>query len=142
MSKRTAITDKSIDGGTGMAPRSLTKAEFGRRLHRMVLDRGWNQSELARQSGVGKDAISTYINGKSFPNPTNLSKIAMALGVEPGALLPNSIETAIDRELPAFEMKQAVGQPSRVWLRINRAVDFTTAAKIVELLKHEQERED
>lgn len=136
------ITDKDIDLEAALTPRALTKQEFGRRLLRSILDRGWNQSELARQAGVGKDAISTYVNGRSFPDPGNLRKIAMALGVEPGSLLPNTIETAMDRELPAFEMKQAVGMPNRVWLRINRAVNFGTAAKIVELLRSEQEEGD
>lgn len=130
------VRDEDIDDG--YAPRSLTKQEFGRRLLRMTLDRGWNQSELARQCDVGKDAISTYINGKSLPGPRNLQKIAMAFGVEPGSLLPNSIETTMDRELPAFEMRQAVGHPDQVWLRINRAVKFKTAAKIVDLLKEDQ----
>lgn len=136
-----AVTDIDIDGDNLLAPRSLTKQEFGRRLHRMILDRGWNQSELARRADIGRDAVSTYVNGRSFPDPKNLQKICMALGVEPKELLPNSIETKMDREIPAFEMRQAAGDPSKVWLRINRAVQFSSAAAIVEILRKEQEQE-
>ena len=62
-----------------MSPRELTKQEFGRRLMALMLDKGWNQSELARAAKLGRDAISTYIRGISFPEPKNLVKLAQAL---------------------------------------------------------------
>lgn len=35
-----------------MSPRALTKLEFGRRLHKLILERGWNQSDLARAASM------------------------------------------------------------------------------------------
>jgi len=120
-----------------MAPRELSKHEFGRKLMALMLDKGWNQSELARRAKIGRDAVSTYIRGVSFPEPVSLNKLAKALGLTAEQLLPNTTIRGIASDpTPAFEIKQAAGgDPSRVWLRVNRIVTFEQAAKIVQLLK-------
>jgi transcriptional regulator with XRE-family HTH domain len=120
-----------------MQPRELSKHEFGRKLMALMLDKGWNQSELARRSKVGRDAVSTYIRGVSFPEPVNLQKLAVALGLTTEQLLPNvTIRGIASDPSPAFEIKQAAGgDPSRVWLRVNRIVSFDQAAAIVAILK-------
>lgn len=66
------------------------KKDFGLRLRAMTLDKGWNQSELARRSELGRDNISGYITGKYIPNPPHLVKIAKALGVQPKDLFPET----------------------------------------------------
>jgi transcriptional regulator with XRE-family HTH domain len=119
-----------------MTPKELTKQEFGRRLMALMLDKGWNQSELARASKLGRDAISTYIRGVSFPEPKNLHKLAKALDTTADQLLPNAIVRAMDNDAaPMLEIRQAAGHPDKVWVRVNRMVTFTQAAEIFALLK-------
>lgn len=131
------------ESSAATTPRSLTKQEFGRRLYRRMLEKNWNQSDLARAAfGAdkagnvkGRDAVSTYIRGLAFPEPKSLKKLADAFGCEPHELLPNAIEAAMDSEIPALEIKQAAGHPNQVWLRVNQLVSLDVAAKIFDALK-------
>jgi transcriptional regulator with XRE-family HTH domain len=131
------------------APRELSKIEFGRRLNQLLLERDWTQSDLARQAfgettdtrgykvPKNREVISSIINGKSFPSPLNLRRIAKALGMEEDKLLPNVKKMAIDaeKERPAFEFKVATGHPNEGWLQINQLVSYDTFVKIAALLK-------
>lgn len=138
---RTHITDETTEvpatSERPLAPKHLTKLEFGRRLYKLMLDRGWHQSELSRQSGLPRDSISVYVRGKSFPTPTSLQALARAFGVAPHELLPNHVESAIDEDHPAFEMKISPNAPNVAWLRLNRLVSVKTAVKIAEMLEAE-----
>jgi len=120
-----------------LTPRALTKQEFGRRLFALIMERGWNQSDLAREADLGRDSISTYVNGKTFPTPKALRSLANALGVDPEELLPNEMLNAFEDEHPAVELRQAVGHPDKAWLRVNRAMSFGTAARIISLIDEE-----
>lgn len=126
--------DEAPDGGS---VRHLTKEQFGRRLYNRMLDLGWNQSELARQAGLPRDSISTYVRGQSFPTPLSLKKLSDALGARPEELLPNSAESAIDRDNPAMEMKVSTADPTKAWLRVNRMVTLSNAAKIMQILSED-----
>jgi transcriptional regulator with XRE-family HTH domain len=120
-------------------PRALTKQEFGRRLHALILEKGWNQSELARRAELGRDAISTYVRGRSFPEPSSLKRIADALGKDPTDLLPNTFESAMDRDLPAIEIREASGHPGHSWLRVNRRVTTDQALRVLQILNERKE---
>ena len=117
-----------------LAPKNLTKQEFGRRLYKLMLAKGWHQSELARQSGLPRDSISVYVRGKSLPTPTSLAALAKALEVETVELLPNHVESAIDESEPAFEFRVSPNRPDVAWLRINRLVSTSVGLKIMEML--------
>ncbi|MBI2240259.1 MAG: helix-turn-helix transcriptional regulator [Magnetospirillum gryphiswaldense] len=135
---RTHVTGAEELQGLPLTPRSLTKQEFGRRLFALMDAKRWRQSELARQAGLPRDAVSVYIRGKSLPTPTNLQKLADAFGLLPEELLPNHLGSAIDEdELPAFEMKVSMGAPNMAWVRVNRLVSTQTAVKIAELLEND-----
>jgi len=125
------------EGPAGLEPRELSKQEFGRRLMHFTATKGWNQAELARQAGIGRDSVSNYVNGNQFPGPKALQKLCDALGVTREQLLPNSLRLAVDAEEPAIELKQAPGHPDKAWLKINRAMSFGTAAAIIALIKEE-----
>lgn len=68
---------------------------FGENLERLMQDRGWNQSELARQAArhmpegkdFGRDCVSGYICGDNVPQPVRLKALCAALGCEPKDLL-------------------------------------------------------
>lgn len=127
---------------TSLAPKHLTKQEFGRRLYQLMLARGWNQSELARQADLPRDSVSTYIRGRTLPTPKSLQAMADALGVTPADILPNSIESAVDEDMPSIEMRVSTSAPSMAWLRINRLVSLSTAAKVIEMIEGESEAAD
>jgi transcriptional regulator with XRE-family HTH domain len=117
-----------------LVPKHLTKQEFGKRLYRLMLGKGWNQSELARRADLPRDSISVYIRGRSLPTASSLRKLADALGVAPEELLPNHIEGAIDDDNPSFELKVSPNAPMVAWLRINRLVSTPVALKVAELV--------
>lgn len=120
-----------------LAPAHLTKQEFGRRLYKLMLNKGWTQSELARQSDLPRDSVSTYVRGKSLPTPISLEKLATALDVDPIELMPNHVESAIDNDTPSLEMKVSPNSPHLAWLRVNRLVTTQTAVKILALLEED-----
>lgn len=120
-----------------LAPKHLTKQEFGKRLYKLMLARGWHQSELARQADLPRDSISVYIRGKSLPTPTSLQALASALSVTAEELLPNHLEGAIDEDMPALEIRVSTNAADIAWIRLNRAVTLRTALKIAELLEND-----
>lgn len=122
--------------------KALTKQEFGRKLFQLMVAKGWNQSDLGRASDLGRDSISNYVNGKSFPTPIARTKLAKALNIAPDELLPNGIMQAMEDEIPAVSMTQAAGYPGRAWLRINRMVSFGAAAKVIDLIHEDDKRAD
>lgn len=70
-----------------------------------------------------------------MPTPLNLSRLAKALNVTSEEILPNHIESAIDEDTPAFEMKVSPNAPDVAWIRINRLVSVKTAMGIMQLLE-------
>lgn len=126
--------------GADLTPRNLTKAEFGRRLHQLIVERGWTQSELARRAGVGRDQISTYVRGRSFPEPTSLNKLSKALSVPPEQILPNSAIDGIERDpAPAIQIQQSSGNPDKVWVQINQLVTSDQALRLMQILYEKPE---
>lgn len=121
-----------------LTPSHMTKQQFAKRLYRLMLAKGWSQSELGRQSGLARDAVSVYIRGKSLPTPQSLKMLASALGVTEIELLPNHAESAIDQDIPAFEMKVSPGSPNIAWLRVNRLVSVSTAVRIADILEKDR----
>lgn len=126
-----------------LEPKELSRLEFGRRLSKLMLDRGWNQSELARRAGLGRDAISTYVRGRSLPEPKSLKALSDALSISTDALFPNSVMMAMDADTsPRMEIKEAAGHPGMAFIRVNRMLSIPTIAKIFSLImEDDQSRE-
>lgn len=125
------------------ASRILSKAEFGRRLKALSAHKGWSQSDLARETGrfgkpIGRDSISTYIAGKTWPSPKAVKTLAACFDMEPEELLPNAALEAMEAE-PSIELREAAGDPSRVLLKVNRLLSLPLAAKIVAMISAEPE---
>ena len=120
-----------------LAPKHLTKQEFGKRLYNLMLRKGWHQSELARQSGLPRDSISVYIRGKSLPTPVSLKQLADALDITPEELLPNHAESAIDEDMPSIEFKVSPNMPDRAWLRVNRLVSVRAGLEVMTILEND-----
>lgn len=131
----------SGDGSEALTPHALTKQEFGRRLQSLLDERHWSQSDLARAANMGRDAVSTYVNGRSFPTPKSLNMLCEALGVTRDELLPNATMHAMNDEHPALELRAAAGHPGKAWVRINRMMRFETATEIVKLINEEDKQD-
>ena len=72
------------------------KKEFARQLQNALIERDWNQSDLARavapllkNSRLGRDNISKYIRGRVLPLPPTRAAIAKVLGKDIRELLPD-----------------------------------------------------
>jgi transcriptional regulator with XRE-family HTH domain len=134
---RTHTPDSLSEADEPLLPRHLSKQEFAKRVYRLMLKRGWNQSELARRAGLPRDSVSTYIRAKVMPTPQSAQRLAEALGVAPEDLLPNYVESAIEEDTPSLELKVSVNSPSQAWLRVNRLVSLATAARVIDLIEAE-----
>lgn len=124
-----------------------TYREFGRRLQALMVERGWNQSELARRAGTHlpkpikgqiqrlgfhRDLISRYVRGVTIPRPEGLAALARALSVEESALLPQA------GDLPTSSPQAMKTLPDgRVHYQLNRSMSAKTAFKISALLAEE-----
>lgn len=112
----------------------LQTDDFGVRLKERMRAKNWNQSDLARACKLGRDSISTYINGTVKPTPKNLARIANALGCSPADLMP---------EYPAHSSEEAVLEMAqmadgKVRLKILQSVELSTAIEIFNILKREK----
>ena len=125
------------------------KKEFSDRLQRILLERGWNQSELARRASVfmdkpmGRDNVSIYIRGRSLPGMKHLSALARALGVDNETLLPERsvLNDNTDYRIPV-EMKAIPERPGTARLKIDQDVKFQTALKIMQILQDDERDTD
>lgn len=129
------LVDANKQSGSKLTPRHLSKDEFGHRVYNAMLRKGWTQAELARQSGLPRDSVSTYIRGLVMPTGESLEKLAAALDVKSEHLLPNVIEGNIRDTLPSLDLKVSSNDPKKSWLKVNRLVRTGTAIKIIELLE-------
>ncbi len=122
------------------APSDAVRAEFANRLQKAMVDKGWNQSELARRASdhlkegkVGRDSVSGYIRGVTLPTPPKLAALALALGVEASYLVPARGTQSATQKNPPLDVR-AIDEDT-VWLRINQAVEWPVALQIMNLLK-------
>jgi transcriptional regulator with XRE-family HTH domain len=118
-----------------LTPKHLTKQEFGRRLYQLMLEKGWRQSELARQAGIQRNAVSTYVLGKALPTDINLRRLAQVFKMKPEELLPNHMHSAIDSDNPMVSIQVSPNAPNKAWLRVNQLVDTALAVKIIGMLQ-------
>lgn len=116
----------------------IVRDQFSRRLYKALVAKGWTQSELARQVGFQRAAISSYIQARSLPTPANLSKLGKALGMAPEELLPPVGEVLADVAAPldAFSFKE-VGN-GQVRLQVNKIVSMPTAMEVIGLINRDQ----
>lgn len=129
--------------GPDLTPRKLSKVEFGQRLRKAIAEKGWSQSDAARASGLGRDAISTYIKGRSFPSDESATKLARGLGIPLNQLLPNTQLKHMERETaPALEIKQSAASPGKMWVQVNQLVDPDQAFEIMQILQRKQKDDD
>jgi transcriptional regulator with XRE-family HTH domain len=63
-------------------------AKFGRKLRAIRTDKEISQEELAQRSGLHRTYVSSVERGERNISLVNIAKLAGALGVKPGDLMP------------------------------------------------------
>lgn len=121
-----------------LSNRHLVKAEFAKRLYSKIMERGWTQSEFARHCDLARDAISTYVRGRSIPSPQALEKMASVLGCRPEELLPNYYESAHSKQEPTFELRDVPNEEGYMWLKLNMRLPKKVAMEIFMLAQKEK----
>lgn len=122
--KKGPESDASLDN------RHLIKAEFSKRLYAKISERGWTQSEFARNCDLNRDAVSTYVRGRSIPSPVALEKMAGVLRVRPEELMPNYFESAHARQEPTFELRDVPNEEGYMWIKLNMRLPKKIAMQI------------
>ena len=123
--------------------------DFARRLHHYMTQRGWTQSDLAREvwgermnsrgykEAKGRDRISVFLKGNTMPETTTLEALAKALDVTPEDLCPEQHRKAMAWEPHAISLTVAPGHTNKARLVIDRIVPFAVGAEIIAILaKH------
>lgn len=121
------------------APPDAVKVYFARKLSELMREKGWRGSETARRVTenappgveISRSAISSYVLAKNLPTDIPLAAICKTFGVEPKDLLPSLGRPAGGKE-DALSMRKL--DDGSVWLRVNQAVPFDTALKIMALV--------
>lgn len=128
--------------------KQATRAEFARRLSRQIVLKGWTAAELSRraqaiadeQAGsirIGPDSISHYTNGRYMPSPAHARILSLALGVDLLELLPAKGLPEAGESLPPIGVQDL--NDGNAWLRVNQAVPWPLAVKVLGLLRGEEE---
>jgi transcriptional regulator with XRE-family HTH domain len=123
---------------TAINNRHLVKEEFAKRLYTLISAKGWTQSEFARHCEMNRDAISTYVRGRSVPSPVSLEKMADVLGVRPEELMPNYFESAHSKQEPTIELRDVPNEGDYMWLKLNMRLPKKVAIQIFMLAQENQ----
>lgn len=122
---------------------SVARREFSKRLRSMMVEAGFNQSDLARAASkhlpkgkeMGRDSVSGYVRGRSIPTPVFLNAIAQSLRCKPEDLIPELMMAADSYNESKYSLNAVAGDPRMVWLKINNAVPVEAALKILEIMQ-------
>lgn len=108
------------------------RKEFAQRLYRRLGQKGMTQSDLSRATGLGRDSISAYANGKALPTAGNAKKIADVLDCMITDLIPNYELGETSKTQSPFYI-DPVNRPGEARINIAEWLDIDTARKIVDL---------
>ncbi len=121
-----------------LSAREMAKAEFAKRLYGEIAKRGWTQSEFARFCGLARDAVSTYVRGRSLPSDAALQAMARVLEIPATQLLPISrapAQVALDEAGYFVELRDLPHDPGFVILKLNKRIPRKLAKQVVKLIQ-------
>jgi transcriptional regulator with XRE-family HTH domain len=112
----------------------MTSTTLASKLKALMPERGLDQAELARRSGIKANSISRYLGGLNMPRPAQLAKLAAALDVEVRDLLAE--ETAVPPTASAniLCLTQTSASSGMVRLQVDQMLPGEVATRIVALL--------
>lgn len=118
------------------------RGEFAKRIVERMHTLGWNQSELGRRAGIGRDNVSGYVRGKNLPNSHHLEKLAAALRVQPSYLLG----AAYEERFPAlaedgrevFRSAEIPDQPGYMMVEMKKPLSVEQYRQLLDWLSAER----
>lgn len=127
--------------------------EFAKRLRQLMEQRELTQSDLAakiwdryvntegKHVARGRDRISVWIRGKSFPDNANLEKLAKALHVKVSDLAPTTLVKAAHHGVADWSVTRPHGaDDGRVFIQLALFVSAEAAHKIQGVLLDDERR--
>lgn len=135
MVKLKGMPDVTVSTSAGSGEKSVIvniRTEFANRLRRRIDQKGMTQSDLSRATGLGRDSISAYTNGKSLPTAENAKRIADILNCLVTDLIPNYDLGDSSKTHSPFYI-DPVNRPGQARVTIAEWLDLDTARKIVDL---------
>jgi transcriptional regulator with XRE-family HTH domain len=104
------------------------------KLKALLPERGLDQAELARRSGIKANSISRYLAGLNMPRPAQLAKLAAALGVEMRDLLAEDPAAPAATSANLLCLTQTAASSGMVRLQVDQMLPGELATQIVALL--------
>lgn len=116
------------------------KREFAKRLQNFMIQKGWNQSDLARAAAkftpdkkFNRDNISLYVRARQMPGPIFMQALLKALSVTREELIPHGAVATVDESAPPIAIKPVSSTMSH--LQINMVVDTNLGLDIIALVR-------
>jgi transcriptional regulator with XRE-family HTH domain len=103
-------------------------------LKALMPERGLDQAELARRSGIKANSISRYLAGLNMPRPAHLVKLAAALEVEVRDLLAEEPAAGPATAPNLLCLTQTSADSGMVRLQVDQMLPGELATQIVALL--------
>jgi transcriptional regulator with XRE-family HTH domain len=141
--------------GARMPTERARDMEFAKRLRQLMEARELTQSDLAAKIwdryentegkfvARGRDRISVWIRGKSFPDNANLEKLAKALNVKVSELAPVTLVKAAHHGVADWSITKPHGaEEGTVFVQLALFVSTVTAHKIQGLLLEDERQND
>lgn len=134
---RKPTTEGSDTAFVAAHERQHMKAEFKKRVHRAMTKKEWNQSDLGRHSGLGKDSISKYLSEQTVPSRSSIEKLARALNVTANDLWPNYDGSASKQAFTQQRTERDPADPQYAFLYVNVRIRYDVAVAINKILDAE-----
>ena len=118
------------------------RLHFAKTVDRLLEQKRWGRSDLARAVGMSRQAISDYMKLRNSPTSRSLNAIADALDVTTEMLWPSSERSLVDLAAERIEdnlcaMAAVPGMPGMVTLTMNLVVPRALALQIIGMLPDE-----
>jgi transcriptional regulator with XRE-family HTH domain len=139
--------------GTSTPLERARDVNFGKRLKQILAEkeltasdvaaRIWDRERNAKGALVarGRDRLSVWINGKSFPDRENLAKLAKALDVPVSKLSPDAELQAANRATPEGSLVWSKDYPpGKTFLQLAQFVSLEAALEILAIIKRDEQK--
>ena len=120
-------------------------AQFGKKVERLMLGKGWSGADLAREMErhapkgvtIGRHIPTAYIRGENEPTQRNLMLIAKALGVKPEELIAPA--PGEGGSVPQFAQATST-LDGKTRIVVEAEVDAETGLQILQLVRKAQQQ--
>lgn len=85
------------------------KKQIAHNIKRLMAERGWNQIQTSKISGISKSTLSDYINAKTLINVGNVEKLSKAFGVPKSEIDPSfKTDFHVNEEQTVYDVQNSV----------------------------------